>query len=103
MSKLKPAVSGPPKLVDAPVFDWLLAETQCKAHALVHWTNCWPQDVLCLHYQTFGLHSNCHSIFNTAQSLGVLFELQEHLQERFLGTGDLAAKGLLSLPPQVYR
>ena len=39
----------------------------------------------------------------TAQSLGVLCEPQEHLQEHSLKTGDLAAKGLVSIPPIAYR
>jgi len=41
--------------------------------------------------------------FATAHRLGILSELQEHLRDYFPNTADLAAKGLVSMPPKTYR
>ena len=101
-SKPSLVFSSPHKLKDAPVFDWLLAEILNVKHA--H-SGIGPASGLkmCLASTTKGFTAIAIQSFTTAQSLGVLCEPQEHLQGLSLKTGDLAAKGLVSIPPKAYR
>lgn len=58
---------------------------------------------MCFASMTKGLTAIAIQSFTTAHRLGVLNHLQEHLKEYSPKTGELAAKGLVGMPPKAYR
>ena len=58
---------------------------------------------MCFASTTKGLTAIAIQSFTTAHTLGVLDELQAHLKDYSPKTGELAAKGLVSMPPKAYR
>ena len=58
---------------------------------------------MCFASTTKGLTAIAIQSFTTANTLGVLDQLQLHLKEYSPKTGELAAKGLMGMPPKAYR
>ena len=58
---------------------------------------------MCFASTTKGFTAIAIQSFTTAARLGVLEQLQSHLKEYSPKTGDLAAKGLVGMPPKAYR
>lgn len=58
---------------------------------------------MCFASMTKGFTAIAIQSFTTAQKLGVLPELQQHLVEYSPRTGQLAEKGLIGMPPKAYR
>lgn len=58
---------------------------------------------MCFASTTKGLTAIAIQSFTTANKLGVLDDLQTHLKDYSPKTGDLAAKGLVNMPPKAYR
>ena len=58
---------------------------------------------MCFASTTKGLTAIAIQSFTTAHTLGVLDDLQAHLKEYSPKTGELAAKGLVGMPPKAYR
>ena len=58
---------------------------------------------MCFASMTKGLTAIAIQSFTTAHSLGVLDQLQSHLTKYSPMTGQLASKGLVSMPPKAYR
>ncbi|CAF9907034.1 MAG: hypothetical protein ALECFALPRED_003047 [Alectoria fallacina] len=95
-------VSGPDSLDDAPINGAHLA----KALNLKHISDTiGPASGLkmCFASTTKGLTAIAIQSFTTANKLGVLDDLQTHLKDYSPKTGDLAAKGLVNMPPKAYR
>ena len=95
-------VSGPHTLDDAPVSGPHLA----KALNIKHIANAiGPASGLkmCFASTTKGLTAIAIQSFTTAHKLGVLDELQGHLKDYSPKTGELAARGLVGMPPKAYR
>ena len=89
-------VSGPSKVDEA------LAETLNISHVA---DTIGPASGLkmCFASMTKGLTAISIQSFATAHRLGMLDHLQSHLQQYSPKTGDLAAKGLVGMPPKAYR
>ncbi|KAL2052294.1 hypothetical protein ABVK25_007453 [Lepraria finkii] len=89
-------VSGPHKL------DSQLAETLNVKHVA---DTIGPASGLkmCFASTTKGLTAIAIQSFTTAHRLGMLDRLQGHLKEYSPKTGELAAKGLVGMPPKAYR
>lgn len=58
---------------------------------------------MCFASTTKGLTAIAIQSFTTAHALGVLDDLQAHLKDYSPKTGELAAKGLVGMPPKAYR
>lgn len=58
---------------------------------------------MCFASMTKGFTAIAIQSFTTAQKLGVLPELQQHLVDYSPKTGQLAEKGLVGMPPKAYR
>lgn len=58
---------------------------------------------MCFASTTKGLTAIAIQSFTTAHTLGVLDQLQAHLKDYSPKTGELVAKGLVGMPPKVYR
>ena len=58
---------------------------------------------MCFASMTKGLTAIAIQSFATAHKLGVLDQLQSHLKQYSPKTGELAAKGLVGMPPKAYR
>lgn len=58
---------------------------------------------MCFASMTKGLTAIAIQSFTTAHTLGVLDDLQAHLKDHSPKTGELAAKGLVGMPPKAYR
>ena len=95
-------VSGPHKLEEAPVAGRLLVEILNVKHVGSSIGSASGLK-MCFASTTKGLTAIAIQSFTTAHRLGVLSELQEHLKQHSPKTGDLAMKGLVSMPPKAYR
>lgn len=58
---------------------------------------------MCFASTTKGLTAIAIQSFTTAHTLGVLDDLRAHLKDYSPNTGELAAKGLVGMPPKAYR
>ena len=58
---------------------------------------------MCFASTTKGLTAIAIQSFTTANELGVLHELQAHLKDYSPKIGELAAKGIVGMPPKAYR
>lgn len=58
---------------------------------------------MCFASTTKGLTAIAIQSFTTAHALGVLDHLQAHLKDYSPKTGELAAKGMVGMPPKAYR
>lgn len=95
-------VSGPHRLDDAPINGPHLAKLlNIKQVA----DTIGPASGLkmCFASTTKGLTAIAIQSFTTANELGVLNELQAHLKDYSPKTGELAARGIVAMPPKAYR
>ena len=95
-------VSGPHSLEDAPKSGAHLAKVLNVKHIA---DTIGPASGLkmCFASTTKGLTAIAIQSFTTAHTLGVLDQLQAHLREYSPKTGELAARGLVAMPPKAYR
>lgn len=101
-SKPSIVVSGPHRLDDAPVSGPHLAKVLNLKHVA---DKIGPASGLkmCFASTNKGLTAIAIQSFTTAHTLGVLDDLQAHLKEYSPKIGELAAKGLVGMPPKAYR
>ena len=101
-SKPSIVVSGPDSLQDAPISGTNLAQVLNMKHIA---STIGPASGLkmCFASLSKGFIGIAIQSFTTAHNLGVLSELQEHLDSYSPGVGDRAKKGLISMPPKAYR
>ncbi|MCJ1478422.1 hypothetical protein MMC13_007102 [Lambiella insularis] len=95
-------VSGPHSLRDAPRSGLHLADVLNLKHI--------AQEIgpasglkMCFAAMSKGFTAIAIQSFTTAERLGVLPELQAHLEQYNARAGDAAAKGLVGMPPKAYR
>ncbi|MCJ1287771.1 hypothetical protein MMC26_007123 [Xylographa opegraphella] len=95
-------VSGPYPLHDAPKSGQQLAQLLNVKHISAE---IGPASGLkmCFAAMSKGFTAIAIESFTTAQRMGVLPELQAHLQEYNPSAGASAARGLVSMPPKAYR
>lgn len=95
-------VSGPHSLDDAPISGAHLAKVLNIKHIA---DKIGPASGLkmCFASTTKGLTAIAIQSFTTAHTLGVLDDLQAHLKDYSPKTGELAAQGLVGMPPKAYR
>ena len=95
-------VSGPQSLENAPISGLHLAKVLNLKHIA---DTIGPASGLkmCFASTTKGLTAIAIQSFTTAHTLGVLDDLQAHLKDYSPNTGELAAKGLVGMPPKAYR
>ena len=95
-------VSGPDSLQDAPVSGANLAEVLNMKHIAA---TIGPASGLkmCFASLSKGFIGIAIQTFTTAHILGVLPELQDHLEIYSPGAGERAKIGLVSMPPKAYR
>ena len=95
-------VSGPHRLDEAPLSGHHLAGILNLKHIA---DTIGPASGLkmCFASMTKGLTAIAIQAFTTAYKIGVFEHLQSHLSEYSFRTGDLAAKGLVNMPPKAYR
>ena len=101
-SKPSLVVSGPDKLEQAPVDGHRIAQVLNMKH--IGSTIGQASGLkMCFASMTKGFTAIAIEAFTTAHELDVLPELQAHLSEYSPKTGELAAKGLVGMPPKAYR
>ena len=95
-------VSGQQRLQDAPVSGSRLADVLNVQHVA---DRIGPASGLkmCFASMSKGFTAIAIEAFTTAESMGVLPELQAHLKEYNPGLGAAAAKSLVGMPPKAYR